>query len=380
MNSESPFGHSSQKMKERFPRTCLVLEAGVSEGVAPGFVAGVWQAQYPDEMNVIPCGQRRIFPTPQPMLADTVFDLASVTKVFATATLAAALVDRGWLSWNTPVAAILPDFPHTNIEVRHLLSHTAGLVAWEPFWQKLWTQFAPTPLWQVPIRVRQKAMRELVFATPLASAPDQQCVYSDLSFLLLGFVLEELTHLPLDQAVKKWVWQPMGILGARYFHIDQIVAEGVLQECAATENCPTRGGVLQGQVHDDNCWAMGGFGGHAGAFAQASEVLHFSKKLFEGFLSRPTLEAMWTRVSMPVGCERTLGWDTPSSGLSSVGAKFSPRTVGHLGYTGTSLWIDQDQELAVTLLSNRVHPSRENTKIKDFRPRFHDAIRLDLQR
>ncbi|MEO5970455.1 MAG: serine hydrolase domain-containing protein [Bdellovibrionia bacterium] len=382
-SSKSPL-QISPMLEDRFPLTCAVLAAGVAEGVAPGFVAGLWQLKYPDEMNIMAWGQRRVFPTPQPMLANTVFDLASLTKVFATAPLAAALVDRGWLSWDTPIAALLPDYPYPKIEVRHLLSHTAGLAAWAPFWKTLWEQFAPIPLWQVSVQDRQIAMKKLVFAVPPESPPGERCVYSDLSFLILGFALEELTHLPLDQAVRKWVWDPMGIRGAKYFHtnldISRAMSQGIRLEYAATEDCSTRGGVLQGQVHDDNCWAMGGFAGHAGAFGQASDVLQYARGLFQGFLSPQTLQAMWTKVSKPLGCERTLGWDTPSANASSVGTKFSPASVGHLGFTGTSLWIDLEAELAVTLLSNRVHPSRENTHIKNFRPRFHDAIRLDLGR
>ncbi len=369
--------------KADFPNTWAVLEAGVSEGVAPGFVAGLWQRQAPDEISIAACGQRRILPTPQPMLAETVFDLASLTKVFATAPLAAALVDRGWLSWDTPVAALLPDYPFPNIEIRHLLSHTAGLVAWQPLWENLWKRYAPTSLLEISVQQRQQAMRELVYSVPVQAAPDEQCVYSDLSFLVLGFALEELTRLPLDEAVKKWVWSPMGIQGAKFHHTHlrnfRPGMQGIREEYAATENCPHRGGVLQGQVHDDNCWAMGGFAGHAGAFGQARDVLQFVRELFSGFLSPQTLDFMWTRVARPSGCERTPGWDTPS-GISSAGTKFSGTTVGHLGFTGTSLWIDLEAELAVTLLSNRVHPSRENIKIREFRPKFHDAIRLDLGR
>jgi len=388
--------------RARFPRTCAVLEAGVSEGVAPGFVAGLWQLKAPEEMDIIAWGQRRIFASAEPrppllsslpmlpmlpMLNDTIFDLASVTKVFSTAALAAILIDRGWLSWDTPIAALLPEYPHPQIEVRHLLSHTAGLVAWQPFWQRLWQQFAPTPLWQVPIQDRQNAMRDLVFAVVPEAAPGARCVYSDLSFLILGFALEELTRLPLDLAVKKWVWEPLGIQGAHYFRTSAqnldprlVPSHGIREEYAATEDCAIRGGILQGQVHDDNCWAMGGFAGHAGAFGRARDVLQFAKGLFHGFLSKQTLDLMWTRVSEPPGCERTLGWDTPTGITSSAGTRFSAASVGHLGFTGTSLWIDREAELAVTLLSNRVHPSRENTKIKDFRPKFHNAIRLDLGR
>jgi CubicO group peptidase (beta-lactamase class C family) len=124
---------------------------------------------------------------------------------------------------------------------------------------------------------------------------------------------------------------------------------------------------------------MGGYGGHAGAFGTIRDVLHFARGLMTGFLSSPVLDAAWTRVQNPPGCDRTLGWDTPSGPTSSAGGHFSEQSVGHLGFTGTSLWIDPKAQLAVVLLSNRVHPSRDNLKIRTFRPQFHDAIRMDLK-
>jgi CubicO group peptidase (beta-lactamase class C family) len=366
--------------QKNFPRTWSVIKEGIAEGVAPGFVVGLWQKKLPNEFGLAAFGNRRIEPSPLPMLETTIFDLASLTKVFATAPLTALMVERGWLSWNTQVSSILADYPHPSIEIRHLLSHTAGLTAWQPFWERLWKQFAPTPIYRVPVAQRQKVMRELVLGVAPDFAPGEKCVYSDLSFLILGFVLEELTRLPLDQAVKKWLWEPMGLTGPKFYltHFRHLNSKIWIEEVAATENCSNRGGILQGQVHDDNCWAMGGYAGHAGVFADAKDILRFVKSLFEGFFSSKTLNAMWSRVSEPQGCERTLGWDTPSGSASSTGSRFSSQSVGHLGFTGTSLWIDLREELAVTLLSARVHPSRENIKIKAFRPKFHDAIRLDL--
>jgi CubicO group peptidase (beta-lactamase class C family) len=365
--------------EDQFSRTWNTLKEGVTSGVAPGFVVGLWSKDFPRVIYLGAHGNRRIIPSVAPMTTETVFDLASITKVFATATLVAVLVDRGWLSWDAPVCQFFPDYPYTHIKICHLLSHTAGYVAWQPFWEKLRRKFDPLPIESVPIELRQKGMRELVFSLQPEVPPGVRTVYSDVSFLLLGFVLEEVTQMSLDQAVQHFLWQPMGVQDAYYHRVVKPVSESIFEKVAATENCPWRGGVLQGQVHDDNCWAMGGIAGHAGAFGTAKDVLQFSRALMEGFLSRGVLESMWKRVAEPVGCERTLGWDTPSGPMSSAGTRFSLHTVGHLGFTGTSLWIDVDTQLAVTLLSNRVHPSRENWKIKEFRPKFHDAIRNDLE-
>lgn len=183
----------------------------------------------------------------------------------------------------------------------------------------------------------------------------------------------------LDRAVEDLVWRPMGVKGAYYRKVDRSPLEGREERVAATENCPWRGAVIQGQVHDDNCWAMGGVAGHAGAFGTVMDVLRFASRWCTGFFVAETVSRAWTRVVAPTGCSRTLGWDTPSGESPSVGRLFSQRSVGHLGFTGTSLWIDPDAELAVTLLSNRVHPSRDNIAIRAFRPKIHEAIRADLR-
>jgi CubicO group peptidase (beta-lactamase class C family) len=363
-----------------FPRTHQVLEQGLKEGVAPGFVAGVWDARRPEKLLVTACGNRRVEPSRLPMLPGTVFDIASVSKVFATATLAAALVERGWLTWNTQLSAIFPDYRWREIELEHLLSHTAGFPWWKPFWEELQREFAPRALHEVSVTERQAAMRRQVFACPPTAAPGERVEYSDLSFLLLGFALEEVTGLPLDRAVERFVWKPMGLHhfgGPEYRHTTQS-PKLMDEQVAATELSPWHQTILQGQVHDENCWSMGGYAGHAGVFARAEDVLRFSRALFQGFLSHRTLTQMWSRVSHPPGCERARGWDTVSAHGSSAGRYFSRNSVGHLGFTGTSLWIDADARLAVTLLSNRIHLSRDNIKIRTFRPAFHDAIREDI--
>jgi len=348
--------------------------------VAPGGVVGLWLRESPSQAYVLAHGDRRLTPSLLPMLPDTVFDLASLSKVLGTWALTARLIDRGWIRWTDRVKSFFPEYPHADIELRHLLAHTAGFPAWEPLWQRIRDRFTGVPLQNVGIRKRQALMRELVLSIRPEVPVDTRALYSDITFLLLGFVLEEVTGLPLDQAVRRWVWGPMGLSTATYHRTDQSPREGMIEEAAATENCPWRGAVLQGQVHDDNCWAMGGYGGHAGAFGTIRDVLQFARALFEGFYSRETLRASWTRVDRPAGCERTLGWDTPSGPESSAGPLFSPSSVGHLGFTGTSLWIDPAAGVAVALLTNRVHPDRENIRIRQLRPKIHESIRLDLGR
>lgn len=361
-----------------FPRTWAALRTAIEEGVAPGAVAGFWSAQTPDSIFAAAIGSRRKFPSEQPMELETVFDLASVTKVMATATLTATLVQRGWIDWSTPLQSFFPKPYFGGIELRHLLSHTAGFVAWQPFWERLRERFAPTPVERISVRERQQAMRDLVLAVQPDAAPGERCTYSDVSFLLLGFVLEEVTQMPLDKAVRHFLWDPMGVRGAYFRRVTRAAGKSRVENVAATEDCPWRCAVVQGQVHDDNCWAMGGYAGHAGAFGNVRDVLQFAKALMQGFLSPKVRAEAWTRVSPPPGCDRTLGWDTPSGPEPAASRLFSPRSIGHLGFTGTSLWIDPDERLAVTLLTNRVHPTRENPRIKAFRSHFHAALRQDL--
>ena len=366
----------------KFPRVHKVLKEALGDEVAPGFVAGFWSHKEPGLYRAGAFGQRRLLPATQPMEVNTIFDFASVTKVFATATLAAVLVERGWVDWDTPITSIIREYPYPKIKLRHLLSHTAGLPWWKPLWQNLRESYS-YPIERVSIETRQKDMRALVYGIAPEAEPDLQTVYSDITFLLLGFALEELTQMPLDQAVKKFLWDPMGVRSAYYQRVFQATpsmfkSDLKNEKVAATESCPWRGVILQGQVHDDNCWAMGGYSGHAGAFGTIEDLMQFSSRMLRGFLSQKILQAAWSRVDQPVGCTRTLGWDTPSGPEPSAGKLFSSQSVGHLGFTGTSLWIDPRDGLAVALLSNRVHPSRENIKIRALRPKFHEALKQDL--
>ena len=374
MMNESPL------LSSLFPNTFQVMEQALDSRLFPGAVVGIWQNQPQRHMFLQSWGNRTEVPSPLPLRIDTPFDLASLSKVLATTALTARLVDRGWISWNTPLVHLLPDFTSPHVLIRHLLSHTAGLAAWKPFWKDIRDEFSPQSLFSVPILKRQKAMRKLLCAEVPEQPVETRALYSDLSFLLLGFALEELTQLTLPQAVKRWVWDPMEIEGLQFHPVLNHPSRQVLPEVAATEDCSWRGGILQGQVHDDNCWAMGGYGGHAGVFGRARDILSFVDQLMNGFYAPSTLQGLLHPVSQPLGCTRTLGWDTPTPGASSAGQFFSPFSIGHLGFTGTSLWIDLEAQLAVTVLTQRVHPQRDRSDLKAFRPAIHDAIRLDLRK
>jgi serine-type D-Ala-D-Ala carboxypeptidase len=372
--------------RQEFPRTISALERAVADRVAPGFVAGLWMGggtrANPDLFRAAAVGVRRWQPSEQPISVDTIFDLSSISKIFGTSTLIALLVEQGRLKWDTSLQEIFPLYPFKEIRLKHLLSHTAGFIAWAPLWERLRERFAgeklPKKLEDVSVEDRQRAMREIVFKIVPEVPVETRTLYSDVSFILLGFVIEEVTGLPLDRAVPELLWKPMGIERAFYNRVTGSPSKQILEQVAATEISEWRGGLLQGQVHDDNTWAMGGYAGHSGVFGDARDLLFFAKQLMGGFLPLRIRDEMWTRVDWPAGCERTLGWDTPSQAKSLLGNLMSRRSVGHWGFTGTSLWIDRDREIAVTLLSNRVHPTRDNNLMKEFRPVFHDALITDL--
>jgi CubicO group peptidase (beta-lactamase class C family) len=384
--NQSMFRINSVRMSAvDFARTHEVLEQGLRDLVAPGFVAGFWSAQAPEICYLAHCGNRRnelAGLSALPIEQNTVFDLASVSKVYVASTLTALAVERGWITWDTRVAKLLPELSGSSITLEHLLSHTAGYIAWKPFWEELRAEFGVSDsdlLWKMNPSDRAAVMRKKVLEVKPDVAPGERVLYTDVGYLILGYALEALFLERLDQIAQSHIFSPLGLSSSRYQEVNQSVSGGRIEGMAATENCSWRAGVVQGQVHDDNCWAMGGIAAHAGVFANAHDVLQWASAWLRGWISPSVRAEAWSRMRLPPGCERARGWDTVSGEDSSAGHYFSKNSVGHLGFTGTSIWIDPDAGLAVTLLSNRVHPSRENIKIRAFRRIFHDAIRQDIK-
>jgi CubicO group peptidase (beta-lactamase class C family) len=320
-------------------------------------------------------GDRRVLPSREPLLIDSAFDLASVTKIFVTASLAAVLIERGHLRWDTPLASILTDFPDRAITVEHLLSHTSGLPSWRPFWEQMRDRFGDN-LHNVDIEERERYFKSLVYSVEREKEIGVEAVYSDLSFLLLGWMIEELMGQRLDVLAQRLVWDKMDIQGAYFRRVTDSVSLGRDNFAVATEDCPWRKGVLQGQVHDDNCFTLGGIAGHAGAFGTVESLLKFSKAWLSGRFVAPLVrDKMWEKFKWNDRVfDRTRGWDVVSGPSPSAGTRFSLASVGHLGFTGTSLWIDPLAQVAIVLLTNRVHPTRENIMIREFRPIFHTVL------
>jgi CubicO group peptidase (beta-lactamase class C family) len=380
------------------PALSALLEDARREGVAPALSAVVRRR---GTLVHESCHGELPAPAPRPLGPDDLFDVASLTKVMATTTLAALLVQDGVLSLDEPVAARLRGFERggaakERVTLRHLLAHSSGLPGWRPYFERAMADpvaraaFLPPAARPAPaalvdaFRRGRELVREWVLAEPLEAEPGVRAVYSDPGFLALGFLLEVVTGQPLSALVHERVSRPLG-LGSTFF-LDGLDPEAARAHAARrtfvpTEACDHRHEVNQGAVNDDNAWVMGGVAGHAGLFSTAREVARLGSFWLESLLGRTRLgaaaAARFAERDPTPGSTRALGWDTPSPVGSSLGTRLGrgPKgAIGHLGFTGTSLWIDPDAEVVVALLTNRVHPTRENERIRGFRPRFHDAV------
>jgi len=305
-----------------------------------------------------------------PVEPDTVFDLASLTKPLATTLAVMKLAGEGILGINDTIPSILPSLQGTDkegITVRNLLCHNSGLPDYYPFYPELDRS---------PLEERASLLRARLLGIPVERPPGVETVYSDLGFMILRWIIESLAGKPLDRLVGEEIYQPLGI--SDLFYIDRRYPPPQRQY-AATEKCSWRKRVLRGEVHDENAWAVGGVEGHAGLFGTAGAVnrlLWFMLMSYYGRDSELFLkeELVQQFLSRQPDSERALGFDTPSETGSSCGRCFSRHSIGHLGFTGTSFWVDLDHSLSVVLLTNRIHPSREDTRIRSLRPILHDTV------
>jgi len=359
------------------PELAARMEAAVGGGVFPG---GALLVRLGGEtVHRSFHGRRSLEPPGGPVGETTCFDLASLTKVLATTPLVLLAIQRGRLGLEDAVAGRLEGYTGAGREaltLRMLLEHSGGLPAWRPFYRTV--AEAEGGRWLATARGRE-LIRHLAAAETPEAPPGIRTCYSDLGFILLDWILERATGLPADRLFAEWLAGPLGLGELFFVDLTRPAAARAGRSFAATERCPWRGRTLVGEVHDDNCYAAGGVGGQAGLFgtldgvAALAEVWLSSWRADGGLLDRRLVREFWTKSKVP-GSTRAVGFDTPSPEGSQAGSGFGPRTVGHLGFTGTSLWIDPERELLVVLLTNRVHPSRANQAIRQFRPALHTAV------
>ena len=358
----------------QFATARKILEDAIAARAFPGCAFGVLA-----EGRVLLQGAlgRFVYDDAAPaVMPETVFDVASVTKVAATTAAAMLLNRRGRLDLETALGDLLPGFmigrpPGTfarYIKLRHLLAHSAGLPAYVEFFREHTT---PAGLIRACLEV------------PIETPPGERAEYSDPGFILLGKALEVVLGEPLSLWVEREIFRPLGMHSSGF----RPRGEARLAIPPTEEDATFRHRVIQGEVQDENAYVLNGCAGHAGLFTNVPDLLRLAgeilaaaqhpsaaepAKLFE----RATVE-LFSERQEPEGSSRALGWDTPSENSSS-GRHFSPRSIGHLGFSGCSLWIDLDAGVAVALLTNRTWPDRANQAIKEVRPAFHDAVREAL--
>jgi CubicO group peptidase (beta-lactamase class C family) len=360
-------------LKLRFESVHQACRAAVEDGVAPGFVLAVEVDGQPLFREAF--GARQIVPRTLPAQPDTVYDVASVTKAVVTSLLCMQEVAAGRLQLDGHVAEGLPELAgpgRDEITWRQLLAHASGLPAYRPFWRRA----AEAPSGR--LAVAQLAARE-----PLANPPGARAVYSDLGFILLGWWLERATGRRLDDLFARRVAAPLG-LGARFVSLADPDARAELlatRSVAATQVCPERRRVILGEVDDLNAAAMEGIAGHAGLFSDAADLAALARALIGAWrgetselVPRDVLREFWSPSGVP-GSTWRLGWDGPAPAGSQAGERLSRAAVGHLGFTGCSIWIDPAHAVTVILLANRVHPSVPgDDRFRRFRPAIHDAV------
>ena len=325
-------------------------------------------------------------PDSHQVTAASIFDLASVSKPVATTSMAMILYQRGLLDLEVPIASIVPAFAvaglsdtdprRREVTLHMLLAHSSGLPAYERLF----------------LKVKTKAeLLAAAFATPLTADPGTRVEYSDIGFIILGVALERIADETLDRFCQRELFGPLGMVHTAY----NPPAAWRDSIPPTADDRSFRNRIIQGEVQDENASVLGGVAGHAGLFATAEDLATFAHFLIQAGrtssgpaslhsdilrheILRPETLALFTRrESSPPGTSRALGWDTPSS-PSQSGKYFSAASFGHLGYTGTSLWIDPQRQLSITLLTNRTWPECANEAIKQVRPRFHDAVMAAL--
>lgn len=351
----------------RMRPVATLLNRAVKDDIFPG---GVLAVGLRGELAVLPFGRLSQSTKGAPVVADTIYDVASLTKPIVTATLAMMLVEGKLLDLDAAVDHYLPGWAaatsndaersrRERVTVRMLLLHASGLPAHRDFFLTA---------------KDRRALLGMAAAEPLLQDPGIRTEYSDLGFILLAEIIEQISGRGLDELACDYIFSKLGMTDSTFNPPKKL-----RPRIAPTENDVSfRKRLLRGEVHDENAWVLGGVAGHAGLFSTAHDLAVFAQMLLNGgiyaherLLSRATIETFTARVAG--GSARALGWDVPTM-PGMTGQYFSPGSYGHWGFTGTSLWIDPEKDLFVVLLTNRVHPTRANDKIRQLRPAIHDAI------
>jgi beta-N-acetylhexosaminidase len=355
--------HSEGQLKPAFN----VIEKAIEDKAFPGATLAIG---YRGKLLVRSFGKLSYDAKSPATQVATMYDIASLTKVVVTTTLVEKLVEGDFpssLDLDAPIERYLPDWPsgpqpewRHKVTVRNLMTHTSGLPPFKEYWRTS--------------KGKEDTLQR-IFAEPLEYEPGSNVVYSDLGIILMAEIIQRLTGKPLDLLANEYIFRPLGMKDSMY-----LPPKNLWPEIAPTEiDNQLRHRLVQGEVHDENAFAIGGVSGHAGVFSTSPDLAAFCQMLLNGgvyahhrILKRATI-AEFTVPQPSAKNTRTLGWVVPTEGSSS-GHYFSSHSYGHTGFTGTTIWIDPDRGVFVVLLTNRVNPTRENHKIAEVRPAVHDAI------
>lgn len=398
----------SAKINQRFQAVVDVLEGGVKDGVFPGAVLAVglgdtliFQRAAGRRYDADTVDGEKRFGAPA-MRLDTVFDLGSLTNIVVTTTIIMKLLEERRIKLDDRVSRYIEGFGvlgKSAITVGQVLSHQSGLAPWVPFYEELLNEHAGARMGILTSRGARQYVYNSINRSSLKQEPGTKQVYSDVGFILLGHMIEELTGQSLEKAAQRYVFQPLGMRSSSFIDLSLLRRGGIQavpEMIAPTEECPWRKTILCGEVHDDNAWAMGGVAGHAGVFSSSLDLSKFAREMIlaaygrSTFLRPETLQLFWGRVTAEGAAHHfdsgwRFGWDTPTKDNAMIDAELSDRAVGECSFPGCSLWLDPRGDtpqsgLSVVLLTNRVHPTRANKKIRAFRPQIHAAIVQALTR
>jgi CubicO group peptidase (beta-lactamase class C family) len=346
----------------KLQKSVELVKEGIEKGIFPGAAVAVGSSE--DIYLLESLGNRSIYPEKLPLLRNTLFDMASLTKVMATTPLFMRFMEEGKLSLYDKISDFVPiteDKKHINL--LNLLTHSAGFVSHVLF-EKVCSSY--------------EEVIQYILKTPLEYKTGSRVVYSDFSFILLGYILEQVGGDTLDTLCRKYVFGPLGM--------DSTTFNPCGTNAAATEVDKSTGEFLTGRVHDENARFLGGVSGHAGLFSTRGDVVKYATMLInrgkvkgDTFLSRNGFSTMIRNYTRGLEEDRALGWFLKADKISSGGDIISQSAFGHTGFTGTSLWVDIENDIYAILLTNRVHPTRDNTEIIRFRRLFHNVVLSSIE-
>lgn len=354
----------------------LFAEA-LKKKIFSGAAAGLFFSGKGEELRMVRSyGTTRYDEKAEKIEKHTMFDLASLTKPLCTVLCVLSLLEEKKLALSTPLQEALKGYRIAShlqdITIEYLMSHSSGFIDYRP----LYREFKPVCSTDSKKKIIRKILQE-----PLVYRPGEKCLYSDLGFMLLGEIVEQAAGRRLDVYFGKKISLPLNLDKKILFRpLGRTCFPEPVPGTAATEYCPWRHRMLQGEVHDEHSWLMGGVAGHAGLFGTAAGVLALAEHIlaqWQGKESIPSYGNNLLQAALAKTCRGgtwSLGFDRPAEKGSSAGRYFSAKSAGHLGYTGTSFWIDPERSMIAVLLGNRVHPTRKNVQIREFRPLFHDTV------